>query len=438
MTPETAADAATEIAETEVLAQVKLCDIRIDPYQPRRCVPQEFRLPLAEGKTTPLEVLALITERAKSGDVEAVSYLADIRGLAQSIASDDLLYPIKCEARRNGMIVIKDGERRFWACAYLCWTEEAGPFDSLEIGVLLEYEPNATAELDESAQLKRSPFPPSSSPSVPSARPPSARREQWVVNLQRQDLPVIALADELARIQLDMQRALEANRVDTLRTYDMQDKGGGAHAMHDRGLLVELVRREMRVRTGKTMSMRMVRRCLMIANRLTPEAKALAYAMSLNYSELERVASVALSEQVATIRSIRDTSSENDDIQEDQGEAGRHAATGTPNGVEPKAAERSGQANTLASAQANTGDNQSTQPFDQRPGRSTWLEHRVTQLVAWSEQVMDTDKIRRALVKADPDTRQAYVEAAKTARDSLTRLLAVLDERTLGVAKKQR
>lgn len=269
---ETSADAASY-----ALTRLPLRNLRIDPRQPRQYLPADLRAQAASGKFAAPVIMAELERREAAGDLEASQYLKDIDELAESLRADGLIYPLKVEALdapdAYGAARILDGERRYWAIVRCAMQGEARPFELAEVDVLVRQ-----AQLDERAR----------------------RRLQWQANSQRRGMPVMALAEAVAQIHGELAAALQANRGAALARFGLAGEAKG----RDRTLLVKMTALDVRARTGRALSERMVYRLLMFVNRLTPEARALAKAADLDYRALERIASAAPEQQIDVIAQV--------------------------------------------------------------------------------------------------------------------------------------
>lgn len=270
-------EGASADAASYALTRLPLHSLRIDPRQPRQYLPADLRAQAASGKFAAPAILAELERRAAAGDLEAGQYLKDIDELAESLRADGLIYPLKVEVLdapdAPGTARILDGERRYWACVRRGMQGEALPFELAEVDVLVR-----EAGLDERA----------------------TRRLQWQANSQRRGMPVMALAEAVAQIHGELAAALQANRAEALARFGMAGEAKG----RDRTLLVKMTAIEVRSRTGRSLSERMVYRLLMFVNRLTQEARALAKAADLDYRALEAISSAPSERQLATIQSV--------------------------------------------------------------------------------------------------------------------------------------
>jgi hypothetical protein len=104
-------------------ADVRLDEIEIDLHQPRRFLPDDLRQAFASHQTNHQDILTQLTTGTADGDVEAASYLSDMRSLANDIQMHGKLYPalVYTHRDRDGSTCYRliDGERRFWAHVYL-------------------------------------------------------------------------------------------------------------------------------------------------------------------------------------------------------------------------------------------------------------------------------------------------------------------------------
>ncbi len=99
--------------QSEVVIKVPLDQVRPDPKQPRHWLPRDLAGALAGG-TSPLQVLTELRERARR--VKWIRERIDeLDALADSIASDGLMQPIRVLDCGDGKYVIEEGERRWWA-----------------------------------------------------------------------------------------------------------------------------------------------------------------------------------------------------------------------------------------------------------------------------------------------------------------------------------
>jgi hypothetical protein len=268
-----AASAPTNADST--LMQMCLSDLRIDPQQPRQYLPADLRVQAAQGSLSPVEVLTALKARAERGDPEGVQYAGDIETLGESLRLDGLIYPLKVESLTlsDGQIggKIVDGERRYWASVWCSMQPDSPPFAQAVIDVLMLRTEREGAAME---------------------------RLQWAANTQRRDMPVMILAEAAACIQAELASALQVNRIDLLARFGLANLKKG----RDRMLLVQLTSIELRRRTGKQISERMLYRLLMFVNRITTEARRLAIAANLDYRALETIAATEPAEQSGVIR----------------------------------------------------------------------------------------------------------------------------------------
>ncbi len=92
---------------------IPICQIHPDPEQPRRLLPPDLTAALVVG-TPPTEILTQIRERSKR-DPWVRGRLEELDGLADSIAVDGLMQPIRVIQEGPEAFRIEAGERRWWA-----------------------------------------------------------------------------------------------------------------------------------------------------------------------------------------------------------------------------------------------------------------------------------------------------------------------------------
>lgn len=92
---------------------VPVHQVRPDPAQPRHLLPTDLAQALAEG-ASPFEILEQMRERAKR-DKWAREQLSELACLADSIAADGLIQPIRVFQDAEDRYRIESGERRWWA-----------------------------------------------------------------------------------------------------------------------------------------------------------------------------------------------------------------------------------------------------------------------------------------------------------------------------------
>lgn len=99
--------------EQLIAVAIPINQIRPDPAQPRRLLPRDLAESLSAG-TSPSEILAQLRERAKRYKWIR-ERIAELDGLADSIAADGLMQPIRVIRDGENAYHIEAGERRWWA-----------------------------------------------------------------------------------------------------------------------------------------------------------------------------------------------------------------------------------------------------------------------------------------------------------------------------------
>lgn len=100
-------------AQQMIAVQIPISQIRPDPAQPRRLLPHDLADLLFAG-TAPSVILAQWRERAKHNKWIR-ERVAELEGLANSIAVDGLMQPIRVFQDGENTYRIEAGERRWWA-----------------------------------------------------------------------------------------------------------------------------------------------------------------------------------------------------------------------------------------------------------------------------------------------------------------------------------
>ena len=91
----------------------RLEDIRPDPYQARRILPEDLAGKLAAGEMGPREAIEAMVGRAEEAPAIAEK-LEGLRKLAEGIRRHGLINPVTLR-RVDGDLLIETGERRYWA-----------------------------------------------------------------------------------------------------------------------------------------------------------------------------------------------------------------------------------------------------------------------------------------------------------------------------------
>ena len=102
------------MTETEQIARlIPIQHIRPDPDQPRRLLPSDLAQSLAAGGS-PFDILGQLRARSER-DRWIRERLQELDALAQSIADDGLMQPIRVIRDNDERYRIEEGERRWWA-----------------------------------------------------------------------------------------------------------------------------------------------------------------------------------------------------------------------------------------------------------------------------------------------------------------------------------
>ncbi len=101
------------MVETSLVATaIPIHQIHPDPNQPRRWLPSDLSEALAAG-ANPAETLSQLRERKRDKWVQ--ERLEELDALADSIAADGLMQPIRVIQESDNSYRIETGERRWWA-----------------------------------------------------------------------------------------------------------------------------------------------------------------------------------------------------------------------------------------------------------------------------------------------------------------------------------
>ena len=101
------------MTEQLVAVQIPINQIRPDPAQPRRLLPRDLAESLSSG-ATPTDILGQLCERSKRYKWIR-ERIEELDGLADSIAADGLMQPIRVIQDGENAYHIEAGERRWWA-----------------------------------------------------------------------------------------------------------------------------------------------------------------------------------------------------------------------------------------------------------------------------------------------------------------------------------
>ena len=252
------------------LLNLPLSLLRTDPHQPRHYLPDDLRGLLQTEQAGAADVLRALTNRAAHGDVEAQGYLADLRELADSIASVGLQQPLRVsqEPTRDGSTIFRivDGERRFLAMTLLDLDAPAGA--DREVSAIL-HNPAASAE--------------------------DIQRAQWAANLCRRDVPAIDIAHAVWRIRDDYFARLAVDPARYTETLGDEVRNRGL-SLND--MAVGLTQAEVAKLTGRNWSERTLYAYLALAEKIKPRAVELARAYNLSQRQLQGLSNLNEDEQV--------------------------------------------------------------------------------------------------------------------------------------------
>ena len=101
------------MVETSLVATaIPIDQIHPDPNQPRRWLPSDLSEALGAG-ATPTDILSQLRERKRDKWIQ--ERMLELDALADSIAADGLMQPIRVIQESEGAYRIEAGERRWWA-----------------------------------------------------------------------------------------------------------------------------------------------------------------------------------------------------------------------------------------------------------------------------------------------------------------------------------
>jgi ParB-like chromosome segregation protein Spo0J len=271
--PEAAAltthDKPAKDSRVETIIRLPLTALRIDRHQPRNYLPHDLRAELVHHGDVQKTLQSLIT-RAASNDVVAAGYLDSIRTLARSIADVGLQQPIRVSADKAGTYRIVDGERRFWAHIFLRETAGGARYETINAIVH-----DARASGDD------------------------VQRAQWAANLCREDIPAVDFAETIWQIREQFLLKLVQDRKRYAAELGIDDAG-----MTTAEMALALTQREVARLTGRAFSDRHLYTHLAIAERLKPQAKALARAYGIGVRPLSGIVRLPEPEQVRLIKQM--------------------------------------------------------------------------------------------------------------------------------------
>lgn len=253
----------------EVIVRLPLAALRIDPHQPRNSLPHDLRAELVHHGDARKTLQTLITNAANN-DWVAAGTLEGIRALARSIADVGLQQPIRVSADKAGTYRIVDGERRFWAHLFLLETSSDSRYATISA---LLHDPQADGD--------------------------AIQRAQWAANLCREDIAAIDFADTVWQIR---ERYLANVTHDRKR--HAAELGNAADGMTTVEMAFAMTQREVARLTGRSLNERQLYAYLAVAERLKPQAKALARAYNINLRPLMGITRLPEQEQVRLIKQM--------------------------------------------------------------------------------------------------------------------------------------
>lgn len=253
----------------EAIVRLPLAALRIDPHQPRNYLPQDLRAELVHHGGARQTLQALVS-RAANNDPVAAGTLDGIRTLARSIADVGLQQPVRVSADKAGTYRIVDGERRFWAHVFLRETAGDARYDAISAIVH-----NAQATADD------------------------VQRAQWAANLCREDIPAVDFADTVCQIRERYLANLALDRKPYAAELRIEAEG-----MTTPEMAFVLTQREVMRLTGRSISERHLYSYLAVAERLKPQAKALARAYNIGLRPLTGIVRLPEPEQVRLIKQM--------------------------------------------------------------------------------------------------------------------------------------
>lgn len=247
-----------EMSVNGALLMLPLGVIRIDPKQPRQYLPAAFRRAVAAGGQSACAALAELINSAAAQDLEATGYLESIATLAASIDAVGLQQPIRVttDARDSAAPTyqIVDGERRYWAMLYRHSHMDVEQVVAQPIPAVIS-DTNDTVD--------------------------GIRRAQWAANLYHEAISAVDYADAVWQIREDF-----LARLDSERDRYLAQLGSAAEGLSISEAAMQLTINEMTRLTGRAAQRRNLYRYLAIAEKLCPEAKALARAYNLGLRTL--------------------------------------------------------------------------------------------------------------------------------------------------------
>ena len=281
------------------LRMLPLGVIRIDPKQPRQYLPAEFRRTAAAGGQSAFAALAELIESAEAQDLEAMGYLDSIATLAASIDTVGLQQPIRVTTDISNpdtpTYQIVDGERRYWAMMYRYFRIDVEQTITGPIAAIISNTNNSVDDI---------------------------QRAQWAANLYHEAISVVDYADAVWRIREDF-----LVRLDSERDRYLAQLGSAAEGLSISDAAMQLTINEMTRLTGRTAQRRNLYRYLAVAEKLSPQAKALARAYNLGLRTLLTLSRWQAAKQVEAMTAMVQAGDSDDDPKADgrvkSGQGGR-------------------------------------------------------------------------------------------------------------------
>jgi hypothetical protein len=287
------------------LASIPVDQIRIDPHQPRRTLPDDLRDACALGRLSPREALLELCRRAQDGDAVIALRVKQLRELADNIRKVGLEYPPKVAkvTTKGGTVIYQlvDGERRFWAWLLLLAAADDGERVHRQSIPAMVEDDDANAE-----QILRS---------------------QWATNLHRENVPVVDIADYVLSVRDTYASRLQSNPQPWMETLDAE----GA-AMSVPSAVLALTRREVAAAMGRQMSRATMFRYLAIAEKMRADVKAIARVRQFSLRQCEWLSRLSPAQQLEAAQRMKlvDQDYEGDTPEVDDAERAGITGAGRP------------------------------------------------------------------------------------------------------------
>ena len=254
--------------------QVLLNDIEIDLHQPRQYLPADLRSTFASHEINYQDVIAQLMPRAANNDIEAEAYLTDMRTLANDIKANGQLYAVLVytnkdrDGRQRYHLI--DGERRFWAMAYLS-SENDNQVTTVRAEVRADLE---QASADDILII------------------------QWSANMQRESVCAVDIAEFIHQNREATTRAI-------LTDPSLLKRWGAAEApATPRDAVQQIVCHKLERTFGRPLKRRAYYQYLSIAEHLGAQVRPLARAYKLQLNHLIQIMHQTEGEQMAAVLSM--------------------------------------------------------------------------------------------------------------------------------------